>query len=143
MALPLSDNSPSYYPVTLSPRNPLHIVYPEVIITERQVVDGQSTDFNPEYPFSYYLTRQWDCNCVALGHKKKSLDIIRFKSPLEHPDPRFYRCLFLIASMNPSVEPPHARVYREHFGSDGVFLYLQWMNEVEDALRGAEQGTED
>jgi len=131
MASLLLDNSPSYYPVTLSPRNPLHIVYPEVIITERQVVDGQSTDFNPEYPFSYFLTCKWDCNCAALTHKGKSLHTIQLNSPLMHPDHRLYKCLFLLASADPSVEPPHARAYRKGYGSDGHILYWQYQEEVE------------
>jgi hypothetical protein len=119
-----SDNDMSHHSSALSPHDPLHVVHHRVFIYERRTGDGWP-DLQSNYPYSYHLIREWDCNCAAHVSKKRRLHLVEVKSPLQHPDYRLYRCLGGLEPADP-MEPPHARAYRETYGTDGMaMLYAQ------------------
>jgi hypothetical protein len=129
MAQPLFDDDPSHNSAALSSHNPLHVLHHRVFIYERRTSDGWV--IAPEYPYSYHLVREWDCDCTASVYKKKTLHIVQLDSPLKHPDYRIYRCLRRLEPAGP-MEPPHAQAYRETFDRDGVILlYAQFQHGID------------
>ena len=122
MAQSPTDDNMSHCSSALSLHDPLHVVHHRVFVYERRTAgDEWPTDPESDYPYSYHLIREWDCNCTAHVVKKRRLHHVQLNSPLKHPDYRIYRCLGTFEPANP-MEPPHARAYRETYGKDGMAM---------------------
>jgi len=75
--------------------------------------------FNPKRPYSYAVTRTWECNCAARHHRQKTVHGFQIDSPLlpGRPDSRVYHGLLQLGENRSRGEPSHARLYRRNFSS--------------------------
>ena len=96
--------------VELHSGHSLHVSCYDCDIAETNVLA-----YNSKFPYSYLLTRTWECNCTASHHKRKTVHGIQLNSPLLHgrPDCRVYCSLLQLGERGSQGEPPHARLYRK------------------------------
>jgi hypothetical protein len=112
MDIPIADQLNTDTDAELHPDHP-----PHVTSTNYRLWESDIPDSDPRHRYRCILLQTWDCNCMAGGHKRKTLHFFRLDSlpTLDPPDSRVYSVLCLLGSIEYQGESPHAQKYRGRF----------------------------